>query len=141
MKSYEFMSNIIDRDSESDEIKNDLQNTFCNKVRIIYANSAIGKSTLSKKILEKCKNENRHIISVKTNPENTTTNASDWIYIDRIFEAFNQYFESDTSHKEFSFNEYIANTKDKALKKQIYQNIIDKIFECKNKKEIGRAHV
>lgn len=51
MKSYEFMSNIIDRDSESDEIKNDLQNTFCNKVRIIYANSAIGKSTLSKKIL------------------------------------------------------------------------------------------
>jgi hypothetical protein len=135
MKSYEFMSNIIDRDSESDEIKNDLQNTFCNKVRIIYANSAIGKSTLSKKILEKCKNENRHIISVKTNPENTTTNASDWIYIDRIFEAFNQYFESDTSHKEFSFNEYIANTKDKALKKQIYQNIIDKIFECKNKKD------
>lgn len=129
------MSNIIDRDTESDEIKNDLQNIFHNKVRIIYGNSAIGKSTLSKKILEKCKYENRHIISVKTNPENTTTNASDWIYIDRIFEAFNQHFESDYSLKEFSFNKYITRTKDKALKKQIYQNIIDKVIESKSKKD------
>ena len=120
MKSYEFISNIVDRDDESDEVKLDIKTSLHNKVRFIYAESAIGKSSLSKKIIEKCKNDNYnlHIISVKTKPENATTDASDWLYIDRIFDSINQYFNSASDYKHFCFEQYINSANDKFLKKQ-----------------------
>lgn len=135
MKSYEFISNIVDRDDESDEVKLDIKTSLHNKVRFIYAESAIGKSSLSKKIIEKCKNDNYnlHIISVKTKPENATTDASDWLYIDRIFDSINQYFNSASDYKHFCFEQYINSANDKFLKKQIYESIIERIFTCKTK--------
>lgn len=133
MKSYEFVTKIVDRDNESDEIKQDLQVTTHSKVRIIYAESAIGKSSLSKKILEKCHNDSRHIISVKTKPENITNSASDWLFIDKIFECINKYFTALHFPNNYSFERYLCDVKDKYLKKQIIEQIIEQTFQQINK--------
>lgn len=133
MKSYNYTLDIVDRDAESSEIKNDIMQSSKTKIHVIYSKSAIGKSSLTKKIRQICQNDSRHIISVKTNPENSTTNASDWVYIDRIFNSFNQYFTASDSQNKFSFVNYITNLKDKSLKKQIFENELERAVEYKSK--------
>ena len=90
MKLYKYTLDVVDRDDESDEIKNDLIRSLQTKVHIIYSETAIGKSSLTKKVRQVCQNDSRHIISAKTNPENSTINASVWVYIDKIFNCINQ---------------------------------------------------
>lgn len=75
MKLYKYTLDVVDRDDESDEIKNDLIRSLQTRVHIIYSETAIGKSSLTKKVRQVCQNDSRHIISVKTNPENSTTNV------------------------------------------------------------------
>lgn len=133
MKLYKYTLDVVDRDDESDEIKNDLIRSLQTRVHIIYSETAIGKSSLTKKVRQVCQNDSRHIISVKTNPENSTTNASDWVYIDKIFNCINQYFTSSESQHKFSFNNYINNIKDKSLKKLIFENALDHAGAFKSK--------
>lgn len=136
MESYSFISEVIDRDDESDEIKNDLMSCQKNKVRFVYAQSAVGKSSLSKKVIEKYNSIDRFTIVVKTPPENTTLNVSEWFYIDRIFECINQYFCQSFKYKKYSFDYYIKNTKDKALKKLIYENILEQLTNSRSKIDV-----
>lgn len=133
MESHEFNPTVIDRNVESDKIKADINNTEQNKVHIIFAKTAVGKSTLSKKVSDSYCTDDRHTIVVRTNPENSTTNSTEWTYIDQIFECIDKSFSSLYEKKDLSFNKYIHRSKDKHLKKMIYENIADQVFASKSK--------
>ena len=133
MESYNFISEVIDREDESEEIKKDLRISQYNKVRFVYAPSAVGKSSLSKKVIEKYGYSDRFVIQVKTNPEISTSNISDWLYIDIIFESINKHFSHSQTHKKYCFDSYIKNSKDKSLKRQLYECILEQVVSCKSK--------
>lgn len=133
MESYNFISEVIDREDESEEIKKDLRISQYNKVRFVYAPSAVGKSSLSKKVIEKYGYSDRFVIQVKTNPEISTSNISDWLYIDIIFDSINQHFSHSQTHKKYCFDSYIKSSKDQSLKRQLYECILEQVASCKSK--------
>lgn len=127
--------NFIDRDDEVDEIINDISFSSHNRVRIVYAKTAIGKSSLVSKVLSQESISDYEIIRIKTYPQNTNRNVNDWLYLDLIFEAISKYFDK-SEYNYLKFEYYIANTKNRALRKEMLENISDQIVKSNSKHKI-----
>ena len=81
MKEYGLLDEIIDRENESEKILSAIQNATANEVAFVYSKTAVGKSSLSKKVIEKFNDKNRVLIRVKTNPENNSLKNKEWFFV------------------------------------------------------------
>ena len=78
---------VADRDEESGEIIQDLQSSCRGQIWIIEGHSAIGKSFLTKKIVERCAESlpNLTPIIVKTAPNNSDRSLVEGKYLRDVF--------------------------------------------------------
>lgn len=133
MKEYGLLDEIIDREKESKEILSDIENATTNEVTIVYSKTAVGKSSLSKKVIEKFNYNNRMIIRVKTNPENHSSKCKEWLFVDIIFDTLQNFFKNNS---EYSFKAYISKLKDKSLRKKLHETFLEKLTSCKKITEV-----
>lgn len=123
-------SNCVDRDFETNEIIQDIVNTDKSTIRLIYSKTAIGKSSLTKKISCDKRIKNWNKIIVRTYPKNNIECSSEWTFLSNMFFSVSKQFQN--SNK-FSFDYYVNNLLDKYLKKLVLDEIIDKIYENNSK--------
>ena len=133
MKEYGLLDEIIDRENESEKILSAIQNATANEVAFVYSKTAVGKSSLSKKVIEKFNDKNRVLIRVKTNPENNSLKNKEWFFVNKIFDNLQVFFNENS---EYSFSTYINKLKDKSLKKQFHETFLEKLSSCKKLIEV-----
>lgn len=99
---------VVDRDEDADLILEDIQNNMQNRIHILYSKTAIGKSSLVTKVLDKYDGLKYHVIRIKTIPNNTADDSA-WEFLEEIFKGISEYFEKlDTDPLyELKFSEYI----------------------------------
>ena len=99
---------VVDRDEDADLILEDIQNNSQNRIHILYSKTAIGKSSLVTKILDKYDGLKYHVIRIKTIPNNNADDSA-WEFLEEIFKGISEYFEKlDTDPLyELKFTEYI----------------------------------
>lgn len=119
----------VDRDREIEQIISKVERATSSVVEIIYAKTAIGKSSLVSKLFMHPKMDPFIKIVVHTPPqnENQSTNVSS--FLNYIFDAFFEYFDkphiSNSKTKNLSFEAYILNNKDKFVRKNILNAFVD----------------
>lgn len=96
MKTIKWQRNdvVVDREKESDEIINLLNdNSDKNVVHFICSPTAIGKTSLITKVIEKYKSSERDVIRIKTNPCNKTKGQDSWRYFEELFNGISGYYD------------------------------------------------
>lgn len=85
---------IVDREVESDEIVELITQNWNKKtVHYILAKTAIGKTSLITKVIEKYDKNDCDIIRIKTKPCNNDSGDFAWYYLREIFDGIAEYFE------------------------------------------------
>lgn len=124
---------IIDRDVESDRLLDDIIQTKEFTINILYAPTAIGKSSVTIKLSHKLAEKDIECIMVRTNPINKTT-LQEWTFVNCLFDELSN-FHQNSEHSFESFinsNQYFLNLKAKkeleVLKDVSVDNIMFKPF-------------
>lgn len=125
---------IVDRDDESDDIIKKIETNKNTKIHIIYSKTAIGKSAIITKVLEKYNGIKYDIIRVKSIPNN---NASDmaWEYLEVIFKAMSDYFDkiSDINYCGLTFDDYLSENNDEDINEIRLSNTANEWFSADGK--------
>lgn len=128
---------IVDRDDESDDIIKKIEMNKKTKIHILYSKTAIGKSAIVTKVLEKYNGIKYDIIRVKSIPNN---NASDmaWEYLEAIFQAISDYFDeiSDENYCGLTFDAYLSENNDEDINEMRMSNIANEWFSADGKKAL-----
>lgn len=117
----------LDRDIESEEILRRIYDADSTIVQFLYATTAVGKSTLTNKIVSLIDTDEIKPICIRTFPENSGNKYNEW-------EVFNQLFdEIDKESKEINncfidYNSYISHDEimNSYITKQYIEDCIDK---------------
>lgn len=126
---------VVDRDEDADLILEDIQNNSQNRIHILYSKTAIGKSSLVTKVLDKYDGLKYHVIRIKTIPNNNADDSA-WEFLEEIFKGISEYFEKlDTDPLyELKFTEYIRLGNDLQNQKSKLEKNSDYFFASDNKK-------
>lgn len=126
---------VVDRDEDADLILEDIQNNSQNKIHILYSKTAIGKSSLVTKVLDKYDGLKYHVIRIKTIPNNNADDSA-WEFLEEIFKGVSEYFQKiDTDPLyELKFDEYIRMGNDLHNKKSKLEKNSDYLFGSEDKK-------
>lgn len=85
---------IVDREVESDEIVRIIEQNWDKKtVHFIWSETAIGKTSLITKVIEKYDDSDCDIIRIKTKPCNVDNGDTAWYYLQELFNGVTKYFE------------------------------------------------
>ena len=85
---------IVDREVESDEIVRIIEQNWDKKtVHFIWSETAIGKTSLITKVIEKYDDSDCDIIRIKTKPCNADNGDTAWYYLQELFNGVTKYFE------------------------------------------------
>lgn len=85
---------IVDREVESDEIVKIISQNWDKKtVHYICSETAIGKTSLITKVIEKYDKDDCDIIRIKTKPCNDDSGDTAWYYLQELFDGITKYFE------------------------------------------------
>ena len=85
---------IVDREVESDEIIEIISQNWDKKtVHYIWSETAIGKTSLITKVIEKYDKDDCDIIRIKTKPCNDDSGDTAWYYLQELFDGITKYFE------------------------------------------------
>lgn len=85
---------IVDREVESDDIVETIGTNWDKKtVHYIWAETAIGKTSLITKVIEKYDNSDCDIIRIKTKPYNNDNGETAWYFLKEIFNGITLYFK------------------------------------------------
>lgn len=85
---------IVDREVESDEIVKIISQNWDKKtVHYICSETAIGKTSLITKVIEKYDKDDCDIIRIKTKPCNDDNGDTAWYYLQELFDGITKYFE------------------------------------------------
>jgi len=98
----------IDRDAERDDILRRINEADKSSIHIVYAATAIGKSTLSSKILDSVDIPNIVKIRLTTPPENSGSHHQEWLVFNDLFETVIRVSE-DIQNTILSFRDYLQN--------------------------------
>lgn len=114
---------LVDRDRETSLIIDDIIENKQTIIRMIYAPTAIGKSSFTNKVLNNIQKNNILQICVRTFPENISSQHADWEYFEFLFEKVINLSINNKTIK--SFEKYIQNDPiiNQENKSSIYKNI------------------
>lgn len=85
---------VVDRENESDEIIEIIKQNWDKKtVHYIWSETAIGKTSLITKVINKYDRDDCDIIRIKTKPCNNDDSDTAWYYLQELFDGFTKYFE------------------------------------------------
>ena len=127
---------IVDRDIETDNLIEDIKTNDNLTINILYAPTAVGKSSITTKLSYKLFKYNLDCIVVRTNPINKT-HLSEWTFVNYLFDEFKNFYQNmDCSfHSYINSNRYFLNLKAKneidVLKDTNKDNILFKPFLLK----------
>lgn len=130
MSSY---NDIVDRDSEIESLITAINTNDSFTINILFAPTAIGKSSLTTKLSKRLKDENIECVVVRTNPMNKTT-LPEWTFVTCLFDELNRLYQNDAcSFDNFiNTNEYFIKLKQRhnfdVLKDTNKDNILFKPF-------------
>lgn len=112
---YSKKSKIIDRDDEIQSINNRILNSNKSRVFVIHANTGIGKTSLTKKLMYDMKIEGYDYFRIATAPHNKNDNSAEWLFVDEIFNAIQTYFNKPLYDNCLSFKNYLSNDHNKLV--------------------------
>ena len=85
---------IVDREVESDEIVKIISQNWDKKtVHYICSETAIGKTSLITKVIEKYDKDDCDIIRIKTKPCNDDSGDTAWYYLQELFDGITKYLK------------------------------------------------
>lgn len=107
---------IVDREEESDDIIKKIEQNVINKIHILYSKTAIGKSAVITKVLEKYDGVKYDVIRIKSVPNNNSKDNA-WEYLESIFKGISDYFDkiSEIDYCGLSFDDYLSENKDSEI--------------------------
>lgn len=124
-------SQIVDRNEYVNFIIDKLENSENSEIIMISSKTAVGKSSLVTKTLNKTKCIHK-TIRVRTSPINDTNTIDEWSYFSLIF---NECYSIFKDNKNLSLCSYINSFKNNRNNKMIISYIMDRIFLSSNKNE------
>lgn len=103
-----YCSNVVDREDETKKLAIEREKATSLKICILYAPSAVGKSSITQKFsIEKCLDAKS--IIVRTSPINNGI-ASSWKYLEYIFYEIRNSFEETSYSFDFFMSDYLFKT-------------------------------
>lgn len=138
MKDCEKLIQYVDREQEINRILSELEQTDISFVKVIYAGTAVGKSSLVSKLLMNQQMKPFIKIVVHTPPENANQSTNEWSFLNYIFDAFLDYFDkphiiTNKNVNKLSFEAYILNNKDKMARREILDAFVNNLQKATNK--------
>ncbi len=94
---------IVDRDKETETLLDDINNASNFVVNILYARTAVGKSTVTDKLSYLMRGSKKHCVVVRNNPINNSK-QQEWDFLKAIFYELKDLFKN---NRFLSFSEFI----------------------------------
>lgn len=136
---------IVDREVESDEIVETINQNFGKKtIHYIWSETAIGKTSLITKVIEKYNKINKNnidIIRIKTNPCNNDSGDTAWHYLQEIFEGVTKYFEKleEGNGYALTFENFLNEYNDNTVNRTRLEAGLETLFDSDSKNGLLRS--
>lgn len=123
---------VVDRENESDDIIKAIEANKSTKIHILYSKTAIGKSAVVTKVLEKYDGIKYDVIRVKSIPNNNATDMA-WEYLEAIYNAMSDYFDkmSEIDYCGLTFDDYLTENRDDEINELRLSNTANEWFAAK----------
>lgn len=128
---------IVDREVESDEIVKTIEQNWDKKtVHYIWSETAIGKTSLITKVIEKYDNSDCDIIRIKTKPCNNDNSDTAWYYLQELFDGITKYFEKMEEENGYAltFDNFLNGYNDDSVNRTRLASSIETLFASDSKK-------
>lgn len=128
---------IVDREVESDEIVKTIEQNWDKKtVHYIWSETAIGKTSLITKVIEKYDNSDCDIIRIKTKPCNNDNSDTAWYYLQELFDGITKYFEKMEEENGYAltFDNFLNGYNDDSVNHTRLASSIETLFASDSKK-------
>ncbi len=132
-KEYHIAEELVDRTEEFDELLPEILQTNKSSGTIICANTGVGKTALSNKIVKYLDNTYNLVINIKTDPENSSTNYKEGKFLANIFAKAVEEANSLPNKSKYTFAYFIGHNKDRNLKKARREHLFEDIFSADTK--------
>lgn len=130
---------IVDREVESDEIVKLIGCNWDKKtVHYIWSETAIGKTSLITKVIEKYDNNDCDVIRIKTKPCNDDNGDTAWYYLQELFDGITKYFEKleEENGYALTFDNFLNECNDDSVNRTRLASGLETLFGSDSKKGI-----
>lgn len=130
---------VVDREKESDAIIEMIAQNWDKKtVHYICSKTAIGKTSLIKKVIKKYGQNDCDIIRIKTNPCNNDNGNIAWYYLQEIFDEVSKYFEKQEEKNGYAltFERFLNEHHDDSVNRTRLAAVLETLFSSDSKKGI-----
>ena len=128
---------IVDREVESDEIVKIISQNWDKKtVHYICSETAIGKTSLITKVIEKYDKDDCDIIRIKTKPCNDDNGDTAWYYLQELFDGITKYFEKleEENGYALTFDNFLNEYNDDSVNRTRLASVLETLFGSDSKK-------
>lgn len=128
---------IVDREVESDEIVEIIRQNWDKKtVHYICSGTAIGKTSLITKVIEKYGNDDCDVIRIKTKPCNDDNGDSAWYYLQELFDGISKYFKKleEENGYALTFDNFLNEHNDDSVNRSRLASGLETLFGSDSKK-------
>lgn len=128
---------IVDREVESDEIVKIISQNWDKKtVHYICSETAIGKTSLITKVIEKYDKDDCDIIRIKTKPCNDDNGDTAWYYLQELFDGITKYFEKleEENGYALTFDNFLNEYNDASVNRTRLASVLETLFGSDSKK-------
>ena len=132
--SWSRYDKVVDRDEESDSIIREIEENKVNKIHILYSKTAIGKSAIISKVLEKYDGIKYDVIRINSIPNNNSKDNA-WEYLESIFKGICDYYDkmAEIDYCGLSFDNYLTENRDIEINELRISTTVKEWFFTKNK--------
>lgn len=130
---------IVDREVESDEIVKLIGQKWDKKtVHYIWSETAIGKTSLISKVIEKYDDSDCDVIRIKTKPCNNDNGDTAWYYMQELFDAITKYFEKleEENGYALTFDNFLNECNDDSVNRTRLAADLETLFGSDSKKGV-----
>lgn len=127
---------VVDREIESDEIVKIISQNWDKKtIHYIWSETAIGKTSLITKVIEKYDKDDCDIIRIRTNPCNDDTNDTAWYYLQELFVGIRIYYEKMEEQNGYAltWDNYLNEYNDDYVNRTRLESILETLFSSDSK--------
>lgn len=132
-KEYCISEELVDRVEEFNILFPEILHTTKSSGTILCAETGVGKSALSNKIVNYLDDTYKLVISIKTDPENLSTNFKEGKFLSIVFAEAIDKVNALTNKKKYTFSYFIAHSKNKSLKKARKERLFEDVFNANTK--------
>lgn len=133
LEEYNIADDLIDRTEEFSMLMREIARVQKSQGTIICAYTGVGKTALSKKIINSISDIYSVVISVKTDPENIRTSIKEGKFLSDIFSKAVSIMDALPEKKKLSFSYFISHNKNKNLKKAKNERFLEDLFKSETK--------